>query len=61
MKPHELFKEQWQNISPNNFLIIKFKSHVTSGTYIREIANQLGILTDYGATILEIYRNKIYY
>ena len=57
----KFFKEKWQNIKPNNFLIVKFKSHVTSGTYIREIANQLGILTNYGGTILEIYRNKIYY
>tara|TARA_A100001015_G_scaffold320185_1_gene445684 strand:+ start:1279 stop:1995 length:717 start_codon:yes stop_codon:yes gene_type:complete len=55
------FKSQWENIKENDYLIVKFKSHVTSGTYIREISNQLGILTNYGGTILEIYRNKIYY
>ena len=55
------FKTQWKNIPENKYLIVKFKSHVSSGTYIREISNQLGKKTNYGATILEIYRNKIYY
>lgn len=53
------FFKGWEKIPNNNYLIVKFVSTVSSGTYIREITNQLGNSTQYQATVLDIFRKKI--
>ena len=53
------FFKGWEKIPNNNYLIVKFVSTVSSGTYIREIVNQLGNSTQYQATVLDIFRKKI--
>ena len=53
------FITQWKNIKNNKYFCIDFCSQVSSGTYIREISKQLGILCNFNSIILNIYRKKI--
>ena len=43
----------------HNYLCVDFCSQVSSGTYIREISKQLGILCNLNTIIFNIYREKI--
>jgi len=53
------FIKQWKLIKNNKYLVVDFKAKVSSGTYIREISNQLGKLCNYNSINLNIFRKNI--
>lgn len=59
----KLIKNTWQKIFKNTkqqkFSIIKIRVFVSSGTYIRSIANELGKRINTGAILLHLKRTKV--
>ena len=53
------FINQWKLIKNNNYLVVYFVSKVSSGTYIREISNQIGKKCNYNSINLNIFRKNI--
>lgn len=53
------FINQWKLIKNNNYLVVDFVSKVSSGTYIREISNQIGKKCNYNSINLNIFRKNI--
>ncbi len=57
----DIIQKQWQKIlgEDREYHIIFCEARVSSGTYIRSIANKVGLLLDSGGVALEIIRTRI--
>lgn len=53
------FINQWKKINNGKYLVVDFVSNVSSGTYIRELSNQIGKLCYYNSINLNIFRKNI--
>ena len=53
------FIKKWKLIKNKDYLVVDFVSKVSSGTYIREISNQLGKKCNYNSINLNIFRKNI--
>jgi len=61
----ERILKQWEEFSLNpnykdtNFPLLSFTSHVSHGTFIRSIANEMGKQLGTGAIAIDIYRTRV--
>ena len=59
----ELIREQWGKVLKDaqgtSFLTMKFRAHVSSGTYIRSLVHVWGQELGVGALTLDIYRTRV--
>jgi tRNA pseudouridine(55) synthase len=53
------FINQWKLIKNDNYLVVNFITKVSTGTYIRELCKQIGILCNYNSINFNIYRKNI--